>query len=104
MEASNIGSEIDEFVEQNAGLGQHPLDLVGCVGNRTRRGVDRQLAIGGRLVIIADAGERLQRSRARLGVMALGIAAFAYFGRRRAIDFAAPTVSDAARRGTRFPE
>ena len=35
--------------------------------------------------------------------MALGIAAFAYFGRRRDIDFAEQIVSDAARRGTIFP-
>ena len=100
---SDIGSEIDEFVEQNAGLSQHPLDLVCRLGDRAPGGVDRQFAVGGRLVIVADPGERLQCTRARLGVMALGIAAFAYFGRRRDIDFTEQIVSDAPRRGTIFP-
>ena len=59
----------------------------------------RQLAFGRRLVIVADAGERLQRAGARLGVVALGIAALADFGRRRDIDLAERRVGDAARGG-----
>ena len=30
----DIGRQIDQFVEQNAGLRQHPLDLVGRIRNR----------------------------------------------------------------------
>ena len=59
----------------------------------------RQLASGRRLVIIADAGERLQRAGARLGVMALGVAALADLGRRCDIDLAERRVGDAARGG-----
>src|SRR5580693_1679431 len=82
LAGSNIGSEINGFVEQNAGSCQHPLDLVGRLGNRARRGVDGQLGVGGRLVIAADAGECLQRTGAGLGVMTLGIAALAHCRRR----------------------
>ena len=95
-----IGRQIDQFVEQNAGFRQHPLDLVGRVRNRARRGVDAQLRPGRRLVIVADPGERLQRAGARLGVMALGVAALADLGRRCDIDLAERRVGDAARGGT----
>ena len=45
---SDIGRQIDQFVEQDAGLGQHPLDLVGGLRDRARRGVERQFAsVGG---------------------------------------------------------
>ena len=55
-----------------------------------------------RLVVVADPGERLQRAGARLGVMALGVAALAHVGRRRDIDLAERGVGDAARRGAVF--
>ena len=54
---------------------------------------------GRRLVVVADAGERLQRAGARLGVVALGVAALADLGRRRDMDLAERGVGDAARRG-----
>ena len=59
----------------------------------------RQFALGRRLVVVADPGERLQRAGARLGVVALGVAALADLGRRRDIDLAERGVGDAARRG-----
>jgi len=34
-QCSNIGSQINHFVEQNAGPAQHALDLVGSFRNRT---------------------------------------------------------------------
>ena len=53
----DIGAEVDELVEQDAGRCQHTLDIVGRLGDRTGRGVDRQLAFRRRLVVVADAGE-----------------------------------------------
>src|SRR3979409_291078 len=100
--ASNIGGEVHEFVEQDAGPRQHLLDLVGVLGNRGCRSIDRQLALGRWLVIMRDPGEPMQRTRARLGVVALGVAALADFGRGRDIDFAECGIRDAARRGAVF--
>src|ERR1700692_2800748 len=101
-QSSDIGSEVDQFVEQNACSRQHSLDLVGRLSDRTGRGVNRQLAGCGRLVIVADAGKRMQRAGTRLGVVAFGIAAFADFDGGCDIDLAEGGVGDAARRGSVF--
>ena len=84
--ALNIRGEIDQFGEQDAALGQHPLDLIGRVRHRPRRGVNVQLRPNWWLIIIADPGECLQRPGARLGLVNLGVEALADFGRRRDID------------------
>ena len=84
----DIGGEIGQFLEQNAGPRQHLLDLVGGVGDgRAEVSIVSSLAVG-RLVIVADPGEAVQGAGARLGVMALGIAALADLGRRCDIDLA----------------
>ena len=101
-ECSNIGSQINHFVEQNAGPAQHALDLVGSFRNRTPRGIERQFACLGRLVILADSGERGERASARLGVVALGIAALADFGRCRDVNLAECGLRNAARGGAVF--
>ena len=67
--------------------------------HRAGRGVDLQLAFGRRLVVVGDPGERRQAAGARLGVVALGIAALADLGRCRDMDFAEGRVGDAPRRG-----
>src|SRR5882672_3566759 len=77
---SNIRGEIDQFVEQNTGLRQQPFDLVGGLDDRPSGRVDHEFRVGRRLVIIADSRKAFQRARAGLGVVALGVAAFADFG------------------------
>jgi len=55
-----------------------------------------------RLVIGADTGEGGELARARLGVMALGVAALADFGGRRDMDFTERGIGDVARGGAVF--
>jgi len=55
--ASDIGGEIDQFVEQHAGPRQHALDLVGRIADRALRRVEHELGRLRRLVVFADPGE-----------------------------------------------
>src|SRR5438045_2429007 len=48
---SNIGREIDQFAEQNAGFRQHLLDIVGGLGYRTAGGIERQFGARRELVV-----------------------------------------------------
>src|SRR5579863_3954359 len=81
-ERSNIGSQINHFFEHDTGPCQHPLDRVSGLVDGPRRGVEHKLASLRRLVIIADPGECREAACARLGVMALGVAALADFSGR----------------------
>src|SRR3954452_24931878 len=96
-ERSDVGSEVDEFVKQNVRLRQHPLDLIGRLADRARGGVDSQFTVGRRLVIVSDPGKRLQCSGARLGIMALGIAALANLARGGDIDLPERCIGPPAR-------
>src|ERR1700682_5265536 len=100
--ASDIGGEVHQFVEQYPGPRQHLLDLVRRIRDGPGRGVDRQLAFGRRLIIIADPGEPVQRAGARLGVMAFWVAVLADLSRSGDIDFAERSIGNAARRGAVF--
>src|SRR6202011_5832960 len=99
VDSSDVGVETGEFVEQNAGVRQHALDLVGDLRDRARRGVYRQVGRRRRLIVVADPGKSMQRAGARLGVMALGIAALANLRRRCDKDLAKRGVGNAACRG-----
>ena len=95
----DIGRQIDQFVEQNAGFAS--IRSISSVASETVRAEVSMLSSAcRRLIIIADPGERLQRAGARLGVMALGVAALADFRRRCDIDLAERGVGDAAGGGT----
>src|SRR3954454_7397652 len=74
---SDVGGEVDQLIEYDFRFGQHPLDVLGRLGDGAQRGVDRQFAGGRRLVITADTRKRLQRSGTGLGVVAFGIAGLA---------------------------